>query len=125
MTALKDIRRDLGDHLAAQLEVPHAALGSQLNPPAVVIESGFPYLDTSTYCVDKIAFRAFIVAPSGDLDAVADAIDDLTDKVRPALAKPSPLGLKYGYREVSGQTTYGDSSLPAVVVAVEIEREHR
>lgn len=123
MTPLKTLRHDLGDHIADSLEINHCPLGTLINPPAVVIEAGDPYLENSTYGVDKITFRAVLIAPPGDMPAAIDKFDELIDMIRPALKERSYIGHKYGYREVSGQTVYGDKGLPAVVVIVETERE--
>lgn len=123
MTPLKTLRHDLGDHIADSLDIAHAALGKQINPPAVVIEPGFPYIESATYGSDKVVFRAFLIAPAGDKEAVVDALDDLIDLIRPALLQHSYIGQKYGYREVSGQTVYGDKDFPAVMVTIETERE--
>lgn len=123
MTPLKTFRQDLGDHIADGLDIAHAPLGAQLNPPAVVIQHGFPYLTASTYCADAIQFQAVIVAPPGDPAAVADALDDLVDLVRITLGAPSYLGHRYGFEEVSGPLTYGDKDFPAVAVTIGIERD--
>lgn len=123
MTPLKTYRQDLGDHIADGLEIAHAELGAQLNPPAVVIQHGTPYLTASTYCADAILFEAVIVAPPGDPSAVADALDDLVDEVRVTLRDPSYLGHRYGFREVTGPLAYGDKDFPAVAVLIGIERD--
>ena len=123
VTPLKDLRHDLGDHIADSLDINHCPLGKNINPPAVIIEPGFPYLENSTYGVDKITFRAILVAPPGDKPAAIDKFDELIDLIRPALKQHSYIGQKYGYLEVSGPTVYGDKDFPAVVVLVTTERE--
>lgn len=125
MTALKDYRHDLADHLAAELDITAPLLGALVTPPAVVVRSGTPYIEASGYCEDAILLDAVIVTKPGDLPAVADALDDLIDLVRPALRTTSSGGHRYGFRQVSGLIEYpvgGDNTLPAVVVTVAIER---
>jgi hypothetical protein len=124
VTALKAYRHDLAAHLADGLDATRPKLGAQVNPPAVVVQSGAPYVAASDYCNDSLLFEATIVAPPGDPQAVADALDDLIDLVRSTLRTPSPGNHRYGFREVSGFTTWpsGDELLPAVVVTVGIER---
>lgn len=126
MTALKDLRRDLGTHLAAGLDASHAPLGAQVNPPAVVVRSAEEYVVASTYCHDTVLFEAIVITKPGDLPAVMDALDDYIDQVRGTLAGPSAAGHRFGFRGVSGQIRYvsGDQELPAVVVTVAAERDY-
>jgi hypothetical protein len=126
VTPLKTYRHDLSAHLAAGLSAADAALGAQVNPPAVVVEaSAAGYVEASGYCTDAILFDATIISKPGDPPAVADALDDMIDQVRSTLRTPSPAGYRYGFRGIGGfiTVTSGDRQLPAVVVAVGIERE--
>lgn len=131
MTALKQHRRDLSAHLAAGLSTPKkiadVALGAKVNPPAVIVQpSTATYLTVEPgYCVDGIDYEVTIVAPPGDLEAQFDALDDLVDKVRATLLAKSPLGFKYSLRSISGPINFaaGESSVPAVVALVHLERE--
>lgn len=120
VTALKELRRNLGDTLAAGLSITHAPLGAQVNPPAVVVDADFPYLTPAGYCVDGISFVATIITKPGDPEAVRDALDDIIDNVRRTL-----LGTPYAFREVSGRVdiSLGESVLPAVNVTVATERD--
>lgn len=125
VTALKTFRHDLAEHLADGLGITAPKLGQLVNPPAVVVRSGSPYVEPSGYCDDAILLDAVIITEPGDLAAIADALDDLIDLVRPLLRTPSPGGHRYGFREVSGLIEYpigGDKTMPAVVVTVGIER---
>ncbi len=124
MTALKEFRADLTDHLADGLDATAPLVGKLVNPPAVVVQAGSPYVSPSTYCEDLLQFEATIVAPPGDPAAVVDALDDLIDLVRATLRTPSSGGVQYRCVEVSGCTTWpsGDEVLPAVVVTVQTER---
>jgi hypothetical protein len=126
VTALKVLRHDLTAHLAAGLDVSKPKLGAQVNPPAVVVQAGTPYVAAAPgYCNDGITFEATAIAPPGDPPAVVDALDDLIDLVRSTLRDPSPGGHLYGFQEVSGFTTWpsGDEVLPAVVITIRIERQ--
>jgi hypothetical protein len=126
VTALKAYRHDLAAHLADGLDATRPKLGAQVNPPAVVVQSGAPYVAASDYCNDSLLFEATIVAPPpGDPSAVVDALDDLIDSVRATLRGQSSGGHLYRFVEVSGFTTWpsGDEVLPAVVVTAEIIRE--
>lgn len=125
MTALKEYRHDLAAHLAAGLDASKPKLGAQVNPPAVIVSSGTPYLAALDYCTDSILFSATIITKPGDPPAVVDALDDMLDLVRSTLRDPSPAGHRYGFREVSGFVDFAvgeDQTLPAVVVTVAIER---
>lgn len=124
MTALRAYREDLTDHLADGLGATKPKVGAQINPPAVVVQAGTPYVAAIDYCNDALLFQATIVAPPGDAPAVVDALDDLIDEIRSTLRAPSSGGHRYGFREVSEFTTWpqGDELLPAVVVTVAIER---
>lgn len=127
MTAptLKELRADLTAHLAVGLGATAPKVGALINPPAVVVQAGSPYVSpVSSYCGDLITFQATVIAPSGDPPAVADALDDMIDQVRATLRTKSNGGHQYGFRDVSGFTTWpqGDELLPAVIVAVAIER---
>lgn len=124
MTALKEFRHDLADHLAAGLGAASIKVGAKINPPAVTVQSGDPYVTASTYCDDSILFAATIVSSPGDPQAVADDLDDMIDRIRPLLKTVSPGGHRYGFREVSGFSTYpsGDLDLPAVTVTIGIDR---
>jgi len=126
VTPLKTYRHDLSAHLAAGLSASDSALGAQVNPPAVVVEaSAGGYVTASGYCSDAILFDATLISRPGDPPAVADALDDMIDKVRATLRTASPAGYRYGFRGISGfiNVTSGDNQLPAVIVAVGIERE--
>ena len=125
MTALKAFRHDLTAHLAAGLDASKPKLGAQVNPPAVVVQAGTPYVAALDYCTDGVLFEATVIAPPGDPAAVVDALDDLIDLVRSTLRDPSPAGHRYRFAEVSGFTTWpqGDEVLPAVVVTVGMERD--
>lgn len=122
MTPLKTLRRDLGAHLAAGLGGAHAPLGSQVNPPAVVVTGSAQYVAAKDYCTDLVTFDATIVAPPGDLAAVADALDTMIDQIRAQCKTASPLGRKYQFQGVSGYTTFSDD-LPAVIATIAIERQ--
>ena len=131
--ALKALRADLTTHLADGLDVSAPMLGQLVNPPAVVVGPGTPYVTAAGYCADEILFDATIIAPPGDLAAVIDALDDMIDEVRATLRTPSSLAqsggqFQYGFREVSGPIAYpaGDekgTTLPAVVVTVAVGRD--
>lgn len=126
MVALKSARRDLGRHLAAGLGGTHAALGEQLNPPAVQVVASADYVTAQDYCSDLINFDATIAAPPGDPAAIADALDDMIDQVRATCATRSPLDLKYRFVSVGGYTSVAsadDRSLPAVIVTIALERQ--
>jgi hypothetical protein len=125
VTALKEFRADLTAHLAAGLDATAPALGKLVNPPAIVVQAGTPYVAAVDYCNDGLLFEATIVAPPGDPSAVVDALDDLIDLVRSTLRSPSTGGHRYRFVEVSGFTTWpsGDETLPAVIVTVGIERQ--
>ncbi|HEY3484620.1 MAG TPA: hypothetical protein VGK49_04505, partial [Ilumatobacteraceae bacterium] len=125
VTALKTLRRDLGAHLAAGLGAAHTPLGKKPNPPAVVVGSDAPYVVASSYCLDDVGFSVALIAPPGDLDAVADALDDMVDQVRATLRTTSPAGFKYRFVEVGGliQYQHGDLTWPAVTASVHFDRE--
>ena len=128
-TPLKELRADLTTHLATGLGASAPKLGQLVNPPAVIVQPGEPYLTASGYCTDSVLFAATVVAPPGDIAGVIDALDDMIDEVRGTLRTQSTLGATdgymYGFREVSGPTTFpsGDELLPAVVVTVAVERD--
>lgn len=85
MTALKEIRRELGQLVGANLGVVYPTLGANVNPPAVVVQPGSPYLTPSTYGVERVAYEVLVIAGPGDLPAQLDALDDMVDQVRGAL----------------------------------------
>jgi hypothetical protein len=123
VTALKTYRHDLTAHLADGLDATKPKLGAQVNPPAVVVQSGTPYVAAEPgYMQDGIRFDVTVIAPPGDPSAV---VDDLIDSVRATLRGQSSGGHLYRFVEVSGFTTWpsGDEVLPAVVVTAEIIRE--
>lgn len=122
--SLKALRHDLADHLALGLGAVAVDLGGRVNPPAVVVQSGDPYLTASTYCDDSILFAATVISKPGDPPAVADALDDFIDLVRSTLRNASANGNRFGFREIAGFSTYpsGDQDLPAVTVTVGIDR---
>lgn len=127
MTAptLKELRADLAAHLAAGLGATAPKLGALVNPPAVVVQAGSPYVSpVSSYCGDLITFQVTVIAPPGDPPAVADALDDMIDLVRSTLRTKSTGGYQYGFREVAGYSSWpqGDELLPAVIATVAIER---
>lgn len=125
MTALKAYRADLAAHLAAELDITAPKLGALVNPPAVVVGSGSPYLTGLDYCTDAILFDVTLITTPGDPPAVADALDDFIDLVRPVLKQASPGGHRYALREVSGFVEFpvgDDKTLPAVVISIGIER---
>lgn len=122
MIALKTLRRDLGAHLAAGLGGAHAPLGSQINPPAVVVVGSSQYVDALDYCTDLVTFDVHIIAKPGDLAAVADALDTMIDQIREQCATTSPAGRKYQFQGVGGQTVYSDD-LPSVVATIACERQ--
>ncbi len=126
MTALKEFRADLTAHLAAGLDATAPAIGKLVNPPAVVVQAGTPYVAAASgYCIDAVQFQATVIAPPGDPAAVVDGLDDMIDEVRATLRSASTAGHQYGFVEVSGFTTWpqGDEVLPAVVITVAIERQ--
>lgn len=125
MTSLKDHRADLTAHLAKGIGASGPPLGGSLNPPAVLVAPGSPYLTASGYTKDNVTWQATIIGPPGDPPAVIDALDDLLDKVRATLFLKSPAGHQYGWREATAPTTVavGDAELPAVIVTIGIERE--
>jgi hypothetical protein len=124
VTALKVYRHDLAAHIAAELDITAPKLGAQINPPAVIVQSGTPYIEASGYCDDAILLDAVLITTPGDPPAVADALDDFIDLIRPALREPSPANHRYGFRSVSGLIEFpvGEATLPAVIVTVAIER---
>lgn len=124
MTALKDLRHDLGAHLATGLGVAHSRLGAQLNPPALQVTSGTPYVARQDYSTDLILWSVTIVTKAGDLAAVADVLDDYVDKVRATLLAESPGGHMFSFQEVSPivAVSVGDTDVPGVVVTVAYER---
>lgn len=121
---LKALRADLTAHLAQGLNASAPKIGQLVNPPAVIVQAGSPYVTASTYCEDAVLFDATIVAPPGDPAAVVDALDDMIDEVRSTLKTVSSGGNRFGFVEISGFTTLpnGDETLPAVVVSVSIQR---
>ena len=130
--ALKDLRADLTAHLADGLDASAPLLGQLVNPPAVVVGPGTPYVTASGYCSDAILFEATVIAPPGDLAATIDALDDMIDEVRSTLRTQSTLGATdgflYGFVEVSGPIAYpaGDekgTTLPALAVTVAVQRD--
>lgn len=125
MTALKEFRHDLAGHLATGLNIAAPAIGQLVNPAAIVVRPGASYVTAPDYCLDRLALDVVLVAPPGDPAAVADALDDLVDLVRPVLKTPSPAGHRYRFVEVSGHGTHpvGEKEMPAVFVTVEIERQ--
>jgi hypothetical protein len=125
VTSLKEFRHDLTDHLAEGLGATAPKLGAQVNPPAVIVSSGSPYLTASDYCNDAILFAVTIVTAPGDPPAVIDALDDMLDLVRSTTRRISAGGHRYAFREVSGFVDFAvgdDAILPAVVVTIGIER---
>lgn len=125
VTPLKTYRHDLSAHLAAGLSAADAALGAQVNPPAVIVDAApAGYLTASGYCTDELLFDATLVGKPGDPPAVADALDDMIDQVRTTLLTKSPANRSYGFRGIGGfiSITSGDRQLPAVVVSVGIQR---
>lgn len=123
-TALKTLRADLTAHLAQGLGASAPKLGALVNPPAVVVQAGSPYVAASTYCEDAILFEATIIAPPGDMAAVVDALDDMIDEVRTTLKTVTNGSNRFSFVEISGFTTWpqGDETLPAVVVTVATQR---
>lgn len=125
MTGLREFRHDLTDHLADGLSVSKPKLGAQVNPPAVIVGSGTPYVAALDYCNDTLQFAVTIVAKPGDPAAVIDSFDDMLDLVRSTLKTRSTAGHLYRFGEVSGFVDFAvgeDQSLPAVVVTVAVER---
>jgi hypothetical protein len=122
VTALKDFRADLTAHLAQGLSAAAPSLGQLINPPAVIVESGDPYVTASDYCNDELLFEARVYAPPGDLAAVVDALDDMIDLVRSTLRTVSAGGHRYKFRGVSAYNPSPENSLPTVVVTAAIER---
>lgn len=126
--ALKDLRADLTAHLADGLDASAPKIGQLVHPPAVVVQAGSPYVEALDYCTDAVTFEATVIAPPGDPEAVVDALDDMVDLIRATLRTQSALGATlgfvYGFRGVSGFTTWpsGDETLPAVTVTVRVER---
>lgn len=116
MIALKTLRRELGAHLATALGGAHAPLGSQINPPAIVVVGSSEYVAAKDYCTDLVTFDVSIIAPPGDLAAVADALDTMIDQIRTSLR-----GTRWQFQGVGGQTVYSDD-LPAVVATIATER---
>lgn len=124
MIALKTLRRDLGNVLAGGLGASHAPIGTNVHPPAIVVQSSSgDYVTAFDYCTDAVEFDVSVVAPPGDPAAVADALDDLIDQVRATL-RPATATAKYQFRRVSGLVgfTSGDLTFPAVTVTVGVER---
>jgi len=94
-----------------------------VNPPAVIVQAGSPYVAAAPgYCMDGLLFAATVYAPPGDLAAVVDALDDSIDLVRATLRDESSGGHQYGFVEISGYTPSPEEGLPTVVVTVAIER---
>jgi hypothetical protein len=122
VTALKAFRADLTDHLASGLDASAPVLGKLINPPAVIVESGDPYVTASDYCNDELLFEARIYAPPGDQAAVVDALDDMIDLVRSTLRTISAGGHRYKFRGVSAYNPSPEEGLPTVVVTAAIER---
>ena len=125
MTAptLKELRGDLTAHLATGLGASAPLLGQMVNPPAVIVQAGSPYVAAAPgYCMDGLLFAATVYAPPGDLAAVVDALDDSIDLVRATLRDESSGGHQYGFVEISGYTPSPEEGLPTVVVTVAIER---
>lgn len=125
MTPLKTLRHDLGDILAAGLGAAHAKLGAQVNPNAVQIQPGEPYVAVLDYTKDTVTFEATVTGKPGDPAAVADALDDIIDQIRATLKAESPTGNQYSFREVSRfvSVTVGEAVVPGVVVTVVHERQ--
>jgi len=104
-----------------------AALGKLVNAPAVVVQSNAEYVTALDYCTDSVQFDAILIAPPGDLAAVADAFDDMIDQVRVTLRGwTSPTGHRYEFRSVGGFTTYpsGDNDLPAAITTIAVTRNN-
>lgn len=85
MTALKDIRKQLGELVGANLGVVYPTLGSNVNPPCIVVQPGTPYLLPDKYATERVAYEVLVIAGPGDLPAQLDALDDMVDQVRGAL----------------------------------------
>jgi hypothetical protein len=125
MRKLKTLRADLGAHLAAGMNAKAPALGAQVNPPAVIITSSpGSYVAATDYCTDHIEFNATLIAPAGDLPAVADALDDMIDTVRTTCRTTSPAGVKYQFVSVGGYQSFqsGDADYRAVTATIAVER---
>ena len=124
MTALKEYRRDLTDHLAAGLGTAATPWGSQVNPPTVIVIPGQPYVAAQDYCTDAVTFSAWLIPKQGDPAAMVDALDDLIDQVRSTLRDPSPAGHRYRFVDVSGPAlhAYGEREFTAVIATVGLER---
>ena len=115
------------------VEVPGASTLSVNEPPSELEDigaedstlSGATYVVALDYCSDHIEFDATIVAPPGDPAAVADALDDMIDRVRSQCATRSPAGRKYLFLGVGGYTTItsGDLEVPAVVATIGADRQ--
>lgn len=117
---LKQDRADLTDLLAAGLSASAPKLGAQVNPPAVLVSSGTPYVVALDYCTDAVLFAATLVSKPGDPPAVVDALDDMIDLVRSTLR-----GSRFRFIEISGfiDVPIGEEqSLPAVVISIGMER---
>lgn len=122
--SLKALRADLTAHLAQGLDASAPKIGQLVNPPAVIVQAGSPYVTASTYCEDAVLFEATVIAPPGDPAAIVDALDDMIDEVRTTLKTITSSNNRFSFVEVSGFTTWpqGDETLPAVVVSVAIQR---
>lgn len=125
MTALKDVRAELGALLASKLNVVSAPLGANVNPPCVVVQPATPYLEPRTYRDDKVTYDVIVVAGPGDPPAQMDSLDDLLDEVRDAVRVLSPsksLKFSYEYVEPAALTQIGDNSHLTATVRITHER---
>jgi hypothetical protein len=122
VTALKDIRAELGQLLETALGVVSIPVGENLKPPCVVVAPADPYTEPVTYCADGINLEVFVAVGPGQDSARIDALDDLLDLVRDALRVASPGGLRFAYQGID-RPTFGQAEFLGASVRVRYERE--
>lgn len=123
MIALKTIRRAATELLADGLGVTVTPLGGNVNPPCVLMTAGSPYVEVLDYTTDRINLVAWVIPDQGQPEAVADALDDLLDLVRTALAqKHAETGIKFSSVEIGAPERFGEQELVSARCALRYDR---
>jgi hypothetical protein len=118
-TDLADIRKELGGLVGADLDVVAPALGGKVNAPCVTVAPDTPYLVPLTYESETVAYIVWVVAPPGEGASRLDALDEMIDKVRDALRKPSDKGLMFKFERVDSPNEVDDKLVAGVYVTHE------